>query len=188
MLYLVGGASRAGKSRLARKLLTERQIPYFSLDILMMGLRSGYPAYGLDPETSAVVRGEHLWPIVRAMAVNILEEALVHPAYLLEGDELLPRHVSELCQAYPGQVRACFIGYNRLDPCDKLRDIRRCEADWCSTYSEAQALAFLADQVEFSRYLERECAGRGLRYLDGSEDMMAVVAEAAEALTGQKGR
>ncbi len=38
MPYLVGGASRAGKSTLARRLLMERSIPYFSIDILMMGV------------------------------------------------------------------------------------------------------------------------------------------------------
>jgi hypothetical protein len=185
MLYLVGGASRAGKSLLARKLLAERGIPYFSLDILMMGLRDGHPAFGLNPETSAEVRGEQLWPLVRAMAVNILEEARTHPTYLLEGDELLPRRVAELCQDYPGQIRACFIGYARLDPRDKLRDIRHCEADWGDYYGEEEALAFLADQVELSRHLERECARYGLRYLDSSEDMMAAVTEATEYLIGE---
>ncbi len=35
MLYMVGGASRAGKSMLARKLLVQRQISYFSIDYLV---------------------------------------------------------------------------------------------------------------------------------------------------------
>jgi hypothetical protein len=183
MLYLVGGVSRAGKSFLARRLLTQHRIPYFSLDILMMGFANGYPAFGLDPETSAFVRGEQLWPIVRAMAVNILEEVLVHPTYLLEGDTLLPEHVAELAHNYAGQVRACFIGYAQLNVIEKLRDIRQSEADWANYYTDEQALAFLAGEVEYSRYLQRECAAHGLRYFDSSEDLAAAVDEAAAYLT-----
>ena len=36
MLYLIGGASRAGKSLLARRLLVEHGVPGFPLDALMM--------------------------------------------------------------------------------------------------------------------------------------------------------
>lgn len=108
MLYLVGGASRAGKSTLARRLLLEKQVPYFPIDALMMGFANGWPQFGLDPDTSNFVRGEKLWPILRAMAVNIIEEAATHPSYLLEGDELLPGHVAELSHEYEGQIRACF--------------------------------------------------------------------------------
>ena len=36
MLYLIGGASRAGKSLLARRLLAEHGVPGFPLDAIMM--------------------------------------------------------------------------------------------------------------------------------------------------------
>lgn len=50
MLYLVGGASRAGKSTLSRRLLDRQRIPYFSIDVLAMGLVNGWPALRLDPD------------------------------------------------------------------------------------------------------------------------------------------
>jgi len=183
VLYLVGGASRAGKSFLARRLLLQQHIPYFSLDILMMGLANGYPAFGLDPDTSSLMRGELLWPIVRAMAVNILEEALVHPTYLLEGDELLPEPVAALSRAYPGRVKACFIGYSDLTPVEKLRAVRQFESDWASYWSDDQTLAFLAGEVEYSRYLQQQCAACGLAYFDSSENLTRTVDEAARYLT-----
>jgi hypothetical protein len=182
MLYLVGGASRSGKSLLARRLLMRQHIPYFSIDILMMGLFNGYPAFGLDTEASGIVLGEMLWPILRAMAVNILEEKLYHPTYLLEGVELLPKHVAELIQTYPGQIRACFIGYTRLEPAAKLPVVRQHEKDWGNYYTDEEALAFLAGEVEFSRYLQHECAAYNLRYFDCSEDIMGTVEEAMQYL------
>ena len=188
MLYLVGGASRAGKSTLARRLLVERRIPYFSIDILMMGFANGYPAFGLDPETPSEVRGEKLWPILRAMAVNILEEARAHPTYLLEGDELLPQRVAELMGEYRGQVRACFLGYTQADPAEKLRAVREVEPDWSDYCPDEQALAFLAGQVEFSHWLERECAAHSLRYFDCSEDLQGAIDEAFYYLVGSQDR
>lgn len=171
MLYLVGGASRAGKSMLARKLLMQRHIPYFSIDILMMGLANGFPEFGLDPEDSGVVRGEKLWPILRAMCVNILEEKLYHPTYLLEGDSLLPKHVAELIRTYGTEVKACFIGYTEVVPVEKLRDIRMFESAWANSHTGAQALAFIADQMGFSVYLQQECATHNLRFCDCSVDL-----------------
>lgn len=170
MLYLVGGASRAGKSLLAGVLLARRGIPYFSLDVLMMGLYRGLPAFGLDPETPSIVLGDKMWPIVRAMAVNLLEESAVHPRYLLEGVQLLPQHASELVTAYPGLVRACFLGYTDLAPDRKLAELRRREANWGDYMTDAEALTFLAGERDYSRDLARVCAQYGLLYLDTTLD------------------
>jgi hypothetical protein len=55
-----------------------------------MGLAHGWPPFGLDPDETAEKRGALLWPLIRAMAVNLLDEEAAHPTYLLEGDALLP--------------------------------------------------------------------------------------------------
>ena len=61
MLFLVSGASRSGKTLIARKILADKQIPYLSLDWLMMGFNDGIPEYGIH---------HLLWPneIARKMA------------------------------------------------------------------------------------------------------------------------
>lgn len=178
MLYLVGGASRAGKSTLARRLLAREGIPYFSIDVLMMGLVNGWPEFGLDPETPSEVRGEKLWPIVRAMAVNLLEEAPTHPTYLLEGDSLLPKHVAALADEYGDAIKTCFIGYACVQPEEKLREIRRSEPGWSSHYTHQQALDFVEQMVRYSAYLQAECAALGLWYLDCSAGIAPTIDDA----------
>ena len=180
MFYLVGGASRSGKSALARRLLAQRGIPYFSIDVLMMGLAHGWPACGLDPDTPSLVRGEQLWPLLRAMAINLLEEERVHPTYLLEGDALLPGHVAELMQSYPGRVRACFLGYAHADPARRLQQIRAFEPDWCDYWTDERAVADLAEMVRFSGYLQAECSRLGLAYFDTGDDPAGAIGEAVE--------
>ena len=167
-------------------MLVERGIPYFSLDVLMMGLAAGLPTFGLDPDTSGIVRGEKFWPILRAMAVNLLEEERVHPEYLVEGDELLPKYVAELRAAYPERVRACFLGYREAVPEEKLRAVRSVEPDWMAYCPEAEMLSFVAGEVEQSAYLERECARHGLRYFDCSRDLPSALNDAARYLLGSE--
>jgi hypothetical protein len=172
MLYLVGGASRAGKSTLARRLLVQCGIPYFSLDVLMMGLAHGWPQSGVDPDAPVVRGAAHLWPVIRAMAVNLLEEETTHPRYLLEGDLLLPAGVAELRQASPpGAISACFLGYAHVSPQDKLRQVRAVEPDWFTYALDKEAVDFLGTMVAFSRHLERECSVHGLPYVDCSAGM-----------------
>ncbi len=183
MIYLVGGASRSGKSTLARKLLAENGIPYFPIDALMMGFSDGYPEFGLDPDASSAARGEKLWPILRGICVNLLEEARTHPAYLLEGDELLPGHVAELARDHGAAVKCCFLGYADASPERKLREVREREADWYRFFPDDEVLAFLAEQVEYSRHLREECAERGLAYFDGSADFSGAVEAACRYLT-----
>lgn len=185
MLYLVGGASRSGKTWLAQKLLERRKIAYFPIDALMMGFVNGDPGFGLDPETSGVVRSEKLWPILRNIAVNLIEEKLYHPNYLLEGDELLPKYVIDLVRTYPGEIKACFLGYTHIDPAEKLQTVRQFEPDWAKFYDDDEIVKFfLAEQAIYSQYLCKECAAHGLLYFDCSDDFAATVEIACDYLIG----
>lgn len=184
MLYLLGGASRAGKSYLAREMLRRAGVPYFPIDALMMGFANGVPRFGIVPEDSGQARGERLWPLLRAMAVNLLEEEATHPTYLLGGDELLPARAAELIRDYPGQVRACFIGYADVDPAAKLVDVRCGHATWMEWAGEEAALAAIVEAVEFSRYVESECAAHGIPYFDLSQSKEAGAAQALAYLLG----
>jgi hypothetical protein len=169
MLYLVGGASRAGKSKLARRLLLERQLPYLSLDILLMGLANGVPSFGHNPNESTILRGEQMWPLVRAMAVNVVE---THVDYVIEGDILLPHHLGEFTQAYGTEVRACFLGYTDILLEQKLYDIRNKggEAnDWLQEAPDVYVRDIIERNIVFSIYLRKACAHHELHYFDTSD-------------------
>ncbi len=79
MLYFLGGAPRAGKSAISRQFLKETETPFFCLDYLMMGFANGLPALGVDPEDDELAVGERLWPVVKPMAVALLEDEVEHP-------------------------------------------------------------------------------------------------------------
>ena len=71
MVILIAGASHAGKTAYAQKLLETYQYPYLSIDHLKMGLiRSGQTA--LTPMDDDKLT-DYLWPIVREMVKTAIE-------------------------------------------------------------------------------------------------------------------
>ena len=71
MIILITGASHAGKTLLAQKLLEKYSYPYLSIDHLKMGLiRSGNT--DLTPEDDDELT-EYLWPIIREIVKTAIE-------------------------------------------------------------------------------------------------------------------
>jgi hypothetical protein len=173
MLIFIGGAARTGKGILVRRLLAERRLPYFSLDVLKMGLARGAPEFPIDPDAGGIPVAERLWPLVREMSHNLIAE---QAPYAFEG-EILPRHVAALRDIYPAQVDACFLGYPTIDPIRKLNDIRTHSGhpnDWPSEYADADLLPIIAREIDFSRYLQAECAACDLRFFDTSQQFLPI--------------
>ena len=71
MILLIGGATHAGKTAYAQRLLEKYQYPYLSIDHLKMGLiRSGQTE--LTPMDDDKLT-DYLWPIVREMVKTAIE-------------------------------------------------------------------------------------------------------------------
>ena len=72
MVILIAGASHAGKTALAQKLLEKYKYPYLSIDHLKMGLiRSGQT--DLSPMSDDAELTGYLWPIVCEMIKTVIE-------------------------------------------------------------------------------------------------------------------
>lgn len=167
MLYLIGGAPRAGKTILARRILAGHRIAYFSLDVLMSGIANAMPERGIKVPDPALERARPMWPLVRAMALNLIESG---DDYVIEGDVILPQHIAELQRDFASRIRACFLGYASIDPATKMRAIRRyaSASDWTRSLDDAYLLKLTAELRDFSTYLRDQSAQHGLSYFDES--------------------
>ncbi len=175
MLILLGGAPRAGKGIISRRLVRETAIPLLTLDTLKMGLHHAVPSLGVDPNASSSEVGERMWPLVRAMAKNALESKV---DYVFEGDMLLPQQAAELCDFAGKEVRSCFVGYVSVEPRQKLAEIREHAGfpnDWVNEHSDEDILDLIEYGIQFSRELSEKCSRVGLRYFDGSADFVGTV-------------
>ena len=184
MLYIVGGAGRAGKSIIAHRFMRETETPYLSLDVLMMGIYRGYPERGVNPEDPDYQNAEKMWPVVQSMSRNIVEADL---EYLFEGVSILPHQVNELVNTYPKSVRACFIGFPDTTPEEKLRaihDYPNHPNNWTSGYSDNELMDFIYIQIRHSVRLRDECANFNIPYYNESGDFCGTINSVIRYLKG----
>jgi hypothetical protein len=179
MLYILGGTARAGKSTIAARFLAETGIPYFCLDVLMMGLARGLPELGIDPEDDEQHVARMPWPVVEDMAHTMVEN---EEDYLFEGVQLRPQDVADLCLQLPGQVHACFIGFAETDPQAKFEEIRRYgggPGDWLRELDDATVMTEVKRLIAQSQRIRDECERLGLRYFEIGTDRASAISEVA---------
>ncbi len=175
MLYLVGGASRSGKSKITHMLLKQYGISYFSLDYLKMGFHRGLPEFGISANDPSHIVAEKMWSYTKGVLTTIMDTG---EDFVIEGDSLYPKYVNELIQdeKYKNLIRACFLGYPNALPEKKLGEIRTFgdgANNWIADKSDDYVLGLVQGEIERSKKLEKECQEFNLHFVDTSNDFEA---------------
>ena len=184
MLFLVSGTSRSGKTLIARKILADKQIPYLSLDWLMMGFNDGIPEYGIH---------HLLWPneIAEKMApflVGMIDSMLVDGMdYVIEGEAMLPQLVADLVEKHPEKIKAVFVGYTEISVKDKVALVKThsdAENDWLTSESDEYIGDHIGNMIAYSKTIKNGCEKHGLSYFDTSDDFLGAIEAATDYLVG----
>ena len=185
MLFLVSGTSRSGKTLIARKILADKQIPYLSLDWLMMGFNDGIPEYGVHHLLWPNEIAEKMWPFVQGMIDCMLIDGM---DYVIESEALLPRLAAELVAKHPGKIRVVFVGYTDVTVKDKVALVKKHdvgENDWLTNESDDYISDHIENMIAYSKTIKTECEKHGLSYFDTSEDFLGAIEAATDFLVKQ---
>jgi len=178
MIYLIGGAPRAGKSVLCQQLAAKLKIGWISTDVLIDMLRVNNE--GLKSEWNAAPEAiaadaEWFFPYLERFVrgVNALAEN-----YLVEGVDFLPAQVARLMPDYP--IRAVFIGCSgmTLERFDQFPG----HSPGYSRLPEAMRRQFAQDIPRWSAFIQQEAQRFGYPYVDMSDDFSARLIEAEKML------
>jgi hypothetical protein len=183
MLYLIGGASRSGKSLLAQRLVKEKEVPYFPLDALIVMFASAAPELGVSHDLAFIEKSKKAWSFTEDLFKHFLDE---EESYTIEGDCILPYQIHEFKNKYNKEIRCCFIGYTKLLPETKLkfvRDHNRGETDWTNKQTDNDMIGMIEQMIEYSKFLKEECAKYNIEFFDVSDDFTATQEKAFEYLT-----
>lgn len=183
MLYFIGGASRSGKYQLVMKLLSEKGVPYFPLDSLMMACSKKPECFKMTPQDSPEKRSSVLWPFTEEV-VNTTSYHLDN--YAFEGDYILPENVKTFREKYSyRQCRAVFLGYADVDPAQKMRDIRQfaSSTDWTRNKSDDLLLQHINVHIALSVRLKAQCASYGFAYFEASNNFTEYLNDAYQSIT-----
>ena len=151
MIILITGASHAGKTALAQRLLEQYHYPYLSIDHLKMGLiRSGHTE--LTPMSDDEALTAYLWPIVREMVKTAIENG---QNLIVEGCYIPFDWAKDFEPAYLEHIRYyCLIlsqDYIRahFDDIKKYASIieQRLDDSWCTMESVLADNAAMLEQA-----------------------------------------
>lgn len=180
MIYLVGGAPRAGKSILSQRISAKLKIGWISTDLLMELLRvkneEGVKVeWNAAPEAIAAA-AEWFFPYLERFAWGVSSLA---ESYVIEGVDFLPAQVAQLSAQH--KIRSVFLGCSRmtLEQFDQFPGRSRGYAG----LPEAVRRQIVRDVPPWSEFVRKEAERFGYAYIDVSDDFPARLREAEAALT-----
>jgi hypothetical protein len=184
MLFLVSGTSRSGKTLIAKKILADKQIPYLSLDWLMMGFNDGIPEYGIHHLLWPNEIAEKMGPFLRGMIDSMLVDGM---DYVIEGEAMLPQFVADLVKKNPDRIRVVFVGYSEINVEDKVALVKAHSDganDWLTNESDEYIKDHIGNMITYSKTIKKGCEKHGLSYFDTSEDFLGAMQAATDYLFG----
>ncbi len=184
MLFLVSGASRSGKTLIAKRILADRQIPYLSLDWLMMGFNDGIPEYGIHHLLWPNEIAEKMWPFLLGIIDSMLVDGM---DYVIEGEAMLPQLVTDLVEKYPDKISMVFLGYTEINVKDKIALVKEHgerENDWLTNESDEYIRDHIENMIAYSKMIKSRCERHGLSYFDTSDDFLGAIEAATDLLVG----
>ncbi|MBV7268661.1 hypothetical protein [Winogradskyella luteola] len=174
MLYLISGASRSGKTTIAKRLSIQKGVPYISLDWLVMGFTKGIPEYGIHDLLMPDDIAERFWSFFKAMCESMI---WVGDDCIIEGEAILPELIIELMNKHPEEMKICFLGYTDISIIEKVNEIKKFvtgTTDWLSDKSDTHIENHVKNMIEYSKKIKKSCQKNGLTYFDTSKDFMTV--------------
>ncbi|HTV25423.1 MAG TPA: hypothetical protein VMG12_42300 [Polyangiaceae bacterium] len=175
MIYLVGGAPRAGKSVLGQRVAARLNIGWAATDALRSVLKEeGASDWDASPRAIAAT-AEWFFPHLSRF-VGGMSSLAEH--YLIEGVHFLPKQVAELSRQF--DVRSVFVGCSALTL--EQFDSFPGRSPGYAGLPLAMKQRIVGDLPGWSEFVAREAASFGYAYVDTSGDFATRLAEAERSL------
>ena len=180
MMYLIGGAPRAGKTILGQRLCTTLKVGWISTDLLMELLRVANAAgrkMKWDAAPGAITaNAEWFFPYLERFIWGV---SSFTDHYVIEGVDFLPAQVAQLSTQHP--IRAVFLGCSRTTLEDFTHFPGRSKG--YGNLSEEQRRQIVEDVPRWSAFIRQEADRFGYTYVDMVGDFFQRLAEAERMLT-----
>lgn len=183
MLYIISGASRSGKSIIAKKLMKTTGIPYLPLDSLVMGFTNGVPEMGINDKLWPNEIADKLWRFLNPVCENMLYNNM---DFIIEGEAINPKQAKELFDKFPDQVKIVFIGYDTVAQFDKVQDVKNYpqkDNDWLNNEKDEVIFNHVDNMIKYSVKLKKECEKYHLKYFNTSKEFQANIDLSIKYLT-----
>jgi 2-phosphoglycerate kinase len=179
MIYLIGGAPRAGKSILGQQVSAKLRIGWISTDLLQEVLQvnnHNHPKaeWNATPEAIAATADRFL-PYIERFVWGVSSMA---ESYVIEGVNFLPEQVKHLSTQY--QIRTVFLGCTKmtLERFDQFPG----HSIGYTFLPEETRRQVVHDIPLWSEFIQQKAKQFGYSYVDMSDEFSARLQEAEAAL------
>jgi hypothetical protein len=162
--YIICGASRSGKSILARRLQQKFKVSWILGDAIVSSMEDAFPNFGISHHGDLQDIGDRFADYIKFL---LWHYGYAGCGYVLDTTHLYPRHIIGIREKI-GDVPAVFLGYAQADPGEKLRQIRSFDPNWwwTSELSDTELKQLIHDQISKSIELKEACGELGIPYVD----------------------
>ena len=180
MIYLIGGAPRAGKTILAQQLCTTLKVGWVSTDLLMDLLRvANAPGRKMkwDAAPEAITAAaEWFFPYLERFLWGV---SSFTDDYVIEGVDFLPAQVAQLSTQY--LIRTVFLGCSQMTV--ESFTLFPGRSKGYVNLPEALRRQIVEDVPRWSAFIRQEADRFGYAYVDMVGDFSQRLAEAERVLT-----
>lgn len=175
MHVILAGCARSGKTTLSM-LLEKEGFVHYKMDSIKRGICS---AYNLKYNGWLRVSPVMCTIIDTMIKDNKTDTNYMKQKYLFDIPFIYPKDI-ELIDTTDTLVM--FLGYPNITYKDNFNNIRKYDKEnyWTSKVSDKELMKYCVENVDFSKYLERECFLRGIKFIDTSKNRDEVLKEAVK--------
>jgi hypothetical protein len=177
MIYLVGGAPRAGKSILGQRVAAHLNVGWIATDVLRSLVNDAGAGHWDASPVAISATAEWFFPYLERFIWGI--NSLAADGYLIEGVHFLPRHITVLSERFP--IRSIFLGSSTFS-LERFDGFPGRSHGYASLPIEFRR-KIVQDVPLWSEFIAREAAGAGCRYIDTADDFEARLDDAQRVLT-----
>ena len=163
MHIIIAGTARAGKTTLSL-MLKEMGYVHYKMDSIKRGICE---AYKLEYDN-----WEKVSPIMATIINRMIKDNKTDTNYQLEN------YIIDIPFLYPKDVNlidtkdtlVIYLGYAKLTPSESFNKIRKHDKEnyWTYNLTDDKLMSWCQDNIEFSKYIEKECKKYRFKYFDTS--------------------
>lgn len=174
MIILVVGASRSGKTTLAKKLCGQLEMSYLPLDSIISTLEKLYPEIGIQHLDDNLVFSKKLAVFIAEFIKHLEYEDL---NLIIDSYQLFPADYVEVLLE---KVPIIYLGYPHLTAEEKLCEIRQHQRkqDWTHLFGDLEMIPILSQFIHESKIMYHQCQEHKIPFFDTGADYLKAIGQA----------
>ena len=159
---IIVGASRSGKTTLAKQLTKELNISHYPFDAFVSTLEELYPENGIKHEDD---NKEMSTKLARLLQVFIKHMNYEDMNYLIDLYNIYPKDLQPILD---DNMVVVYLGYPHVDPHQKLEDIKKYarSKDWTNDVSDEEMLEIVKLFIKENKAMYEQCIELDIPFFD----------------------